>query len=47
MNQEYLQEEMKKYNQDRLMKVEEVSDKILSVINSNTPSGSIIEVDYD
>ena len=47
MNQEYLQEEMKKYNQDRLMEVEEVSDKILSVINSNTPSGSIIEVDYD
>ena len=25
----------------------EVSDKILSVINSNTPSGSIIEVNYD
>ena len=41
MNQEYLQEEMKRYNQDRLMEVEEVSDKILSVINSNTPSGSI------
>ena len=47
MNQEYLQEEMNKYNQDRLMEVEEVSDKILSVINSNTPSGSIIEVNYD
>jgi len=47
MNPEYLKEEMYKYNQDRLMEVEEVSDKILSVINSNTPSGSIIEVNYD
>lgn len=47
MNQEYLKEEMNKYGQDRLMEVEEVSDKILSVINSNTPSGSIIEVNYD
>ena len=47
MNPEYLKEEMNKYNQDRLMEVEEVSDKILSVINSNTPSGSIIEVNYD
>ena len=47
MNPEYLKEEMNKYNQDRLMEVEEVSDKILEVINSNTPSGSIIEVNYD
>lgn len=47
MNPEYLKEEMNKYNQDRLMEVEEVSNKILEVINSNTSSGSIIEVNYD
>lgn len=47
MNPEYLKEEMNKYNQDRLMEVEEVSDKILSVINSDTSTGSIIEVNYD
>lgn len=47
MNPEYLKEEMNKYKQDRLMEVEEVSNKILDVINSNTPSGSILEVNYD
>lgn len=47
MNPEYLKEEMNKYNQDKLMEVEEVSNKILDVINSNTPSGSILEVNYD
>ena len=47
MNPEYLKEEMNKYNQDRLMEVEEVSNKLLEVINSDTPSGSIIEVNYD
>ena len=47
MNPEYLKEEMNKYNQDRLMEVDEVSNKVLEVINSNTPSGSIIEVNYD
>ena len=47
MNPEYLKEEMNKYNQDRLMEVDEVSDKIMDTINSNTPTGSIIEVDYD
>jgi hypothetical protein len=29
------------------MEVEEVSNKVLEVINSDTPSGSIIEVNYD
>ena len=47
MNPEYLKEEMNKYNQDRLMEVDEVSNKIMDTINSNTPTGSIIEVDYD
>ena len=47
MNPEYLKEEMNKYKQDRLMEVEEVSNKVLDVINSNTPSGSILEVNYD
>ena len=47
MNPEYLKEEMNKYNQHRLMKVEEVSTKILDVINSDIPSGNIIEVNYD
>lgn len=47
MNPEYLKEEMSKYNQDRLMEVEEVSNKVLEVIKSDTPSGSIIEVNYD
>jgi NAD(P)-dependent dehydrogenase (short-subunit alcohol dehydrogenase family) len=47
MNPEYLKEEMNKYNQDRLMDVEEVSNKIIDSINSDTLTGSIIEVDYD
>ena len=47
MNPEYLKEEMNKYNQDRLMEVDEVSNKVLDVIKSNTPSGSILEVNYD
>ena len=47
MNPLYLKEEMNKYNQDKLMEVEEVSNKVLDVINNNTPSGSIIEVNYD
>ncbi len=47
MNPEYLREEMNKYNQDRLMEVEEVSNKIIDTINSDTLTGSIIEVDYD
>lgn len=47
MNPEYLKEEMNKYNQERLMEVDEVSDKIINTINSDTPTGSIIEVDYD
>ena len=47
MNPEYLKEEMNKYNQDRLMEVEEVSKYILDTINSNIETGSIIEVDYD
>lgn len=47
MNPEYLNEEMVKYNQKRLMKVEEVSKIVFDTINSDIVSGSIIEVNYD
>lgn len=47
MNPLYLKEEMDKYNQDRLMEVDEVSEKIIEVINSDTKSGTIVEVNYD
>ena len=47
MNPIYLKEEMEKYGQYRLMGVDEVSKKIIEVINSSVPTGSIIEVNYD
>lgn len=47
MNPDYLKEEMEKYNQDRLMEVDEVSEKIFEVIKSDIKSGSLIEVNYD
>jgi 3-oxoacyl-[acyl-carrier protein] reductase len=47
MNPEYLNEEMVKYNQKRLMEVEEVSKIVFDTINSDIVSGSIIEVNYD
>ena len=47
MNPEYLKEEMNKYKQDRLMEVEEVSERVIDTINSDIKSGSIIEVNYD
>lgn len=47
MNPEYLKEEMNKYNQERLMEVDEVSKDVIDIINSDIKSGSIIEVDYD
>ena len=47
MNPEYLNEEMTKYKQNRLMEVDEVSKVIIDTINSNIESGSIIEVNYD
>jgi hypothetical protein len=47
MNPEYLKEEMVKYNQKRLMKVDEVSKIVFDTINSDIVSGSIIEVNYD
>lgn len=47
MNPEYLKEEMVKYNQKRLMEVDEVSKMVFDTINSDIVSGSIIEVNYD
>ena len=47
MNPEYLNEEMVKYNQKRLMEVDEVSKIVFDTINSDIVSGSIIEVNYD
>ena len=47
MNPEYLKEEMDKYNQTRLMETDEVGKVVLDTINSDIPTGSIIEVDYD
>ena len=47
MNPDYLKEEMNKYNQNKLMETDEVGKVVLDTINSDTPSGSIIEVNYD
>ncbi|MBR2997888.1 MAG: SDR family oxidoreductase [Bacilli bacterium] len=47
MNPDYLKEEMNKYNQNKLMETDEVGKIVLDTINSDTPSGSIIEVNYD
>lgn len=47
MNPEYLKEEMNKYNQNRLMETDEVGKVVLDTINSDIPTGSIIEVNYD
>ena len=42
MNQEYLEEEMKRINQKKLIKTNEISKKILDIINSDIKSGEII-----
>ena len=50
MNQEYLKEELKRINQPRLIEVEELTDKIIELINSNEiVSGEVyrIEGNYD
>lgn len=50
MNQEYLKEELKRINQPRLIEVEELTEKIIELINSNElVSGEVyrIEGDYD
>ena len=47
MNPDYLKEEMNKYNQNRLMETDEVGKVVLDTINSDIPTGSIIEVNYD
>lgn len=47
MNNEYLNSEMNKYGQTRLLETNEVSNKIFDIVNSDITSGSIIEVDYD
>lgn len=47
MNPEYLNEEMVKYNQKRLMEVDKVSKIVFDTINNDIVSGSIIEVNYD
>lgn len=47
MNPDYLKEEMDRYGQTKLLSTEYVSNYIYDIVNSNTPAGSIIEVDYD
>lgn len=50
MNQEYLKEELKRINQPRLIEIEELTEKIIKLINSNDlVSGEVyrIEGDYD
>ena len=50
MNQEYLKEELKRINQPRLIEVEELTEKIINLINSNDlVSGEVyrIEESYD
>ena len=42
MNQEYLKEEMKRINQKKLIKPEQVSKKIIDIIESHIPNGEII-----
>lgn len=47
MNPDYLKEEMNRYGQTKLLTTEYVSNYIYNIVNSDTPTGSIIEVDYD
>lgn len=47
MNPDYLKEEMDRYGQTKLLTTEYVANYIYDIVNSNTPTGSIIEVDYD
>ena len=42
MNQEYLKQEMKRINQKQLIKPDEISKKIINIINSDIKSGEII-----
>ena len=42
MNQEYLKEEMKRINQKKLIKPDEISKKIINIINDDIKSGEII-----
>jgi len=49
MSPEYLEEEMKRINQKKLIEPAEVAEKLISVVNSNMDSGSIIVMEdkYD
>lgn len=48
MNQEYLKEELKRIGQDRLLEVDEISSKIIDIINDKKiESGSIINLGSD
>ncbi len=42
MNPEYLEEELKRVGQNKLIEPKEVSNKVLEIIEDNIPSGSII-----
>lgn len=42
MNQDYLKEELKRVNQEKLIEVKEVANKVIELIDSNLKSGSII-----
>ena len=42
MNQEYLKEEMKRIGQRKLIKSEEISKKVIEILNINITSGEII-----
>lgn len=49
MSPEYLEEEMKRINQKKLIEPAEVAEKLISVVNSNMDNGSIIVMEdkYD
>ena len=47
MNQDYLKEEMKRINQDKLINPNSIPILINKLINENTKNGSIIRMDSD
>ena len=45
MNQDYLSEELKRIGQEKLINVDTVTDKIISIINNkNIKSGEVIKI---
>ena len=45
MNKEYLDKELKRIGQDRLITIDELSMSIYNIINDNIDSGSVIRID--